>query len=81
MEKVENRGRKKFDVDKKKLVKVLMDIRDGNAVLTHYMKHRMENEDYLKLEKVETGKRGRPKFNLVLTGKANRLIALSKAWK
>lgn len=50
--------------------------------LTWYMKQRLLQTGYLEVQstKVE-GKKGRPKGNLVLTGKGKGFLALAARWK
>lgn len=50
--------------------------------LTWYMKQRLLKTGYLTVEAVKVeGKKGRPKGELVLTGKGKGFLALAKRWK
>ena len=48
--------------------------------LTIYTKAKLVDAGFLKVEKVVTGKRGRPAELLFATGKANGLVAIAKNW-
>jgi len=73
---IESRGRKPIFENNRKLVELLKLIRDGEAQLTHYMKHQLVDEGYLTLTRVSppNGGRGRPTEKPELTGKARQLI-------
>ena len=80
---VETRGPKSFNEDKRRLVRTLIGIRDGEIVITAYMKKRLVEEGYLHtyvpFDRPRT--RGRPLEIFELTSKANAIINLSKGWK
>ena len=78
---VETRGAKPIFEDNKRLAQQLIDISFGNIILTSYMRHRMQDEGYIRIVPNESnGTRGRPSSTFMLTPKAKRVIALSKAW-
>lgn len=73
------RGRIDLLDNKKKLVTVLKTGDFEN--LTFYMKTKLATAGYLAIEKVQTGKRGRPADKVTVSGKGRGLIAMSKNWK
>ena len=80
---LETRGPKSIHEDKKKLVKMLIEIRDGDRVLTHYMKTELVASGYLSAsvpaDRPRT--RGRPMEVYELTPRARNLINLSRGWR
>ena len=81
---VENRGRKEIFDDNDRLVKLLIEIREDKATLTHFMKHKLKDHGFVTLTRTQPpgGGRGRPMEVPVLTGKAKSLIALTEYnWK
>ena len=76
---VENRGRKALLTQKKKLA-VLLAGGDFSG-LTNYTKQILVDAGYIAVEKVKSGKRGRPAEILTLRGKGLGLVALSKKCK
>lgn len=80
---VETRGAKPIFEKKKELAQELISIQENKAVLTNYMKHRLEDEGYIRiLSRNPDGHTvGRPASVIILTPKAKKLIALSKTWQ
>ena len=72
-----NRGRKAVFSNNKNIVAALT----GELTVSRPLVIQLVEMGYLEVEEVDTGVRGRPPHQYVLTGKANGLIALAKNWK
>jgi hypothetical protein len=74
---VENRGRKKIETNKRALSELVESVKNGEAKLTHFMRKRLVGMGLIEETVVvsdEPRGRGRPKFTLVLTPAGRNLI-------
>ena len=80
---VETRGAKPIFEKKRELAQELIEIQEGRAVLTNYMRHRMEDEGFIRIltRNPDGHTVGRPASIIILTPKAKKLIAASKTWQ
>lgn len=80
---VETRGAKPIFEKKRELAQELIDIQENKTILTNYMKHRLEDEGYIRIlaRNPDGHTVGRPASVIILTPKAKKLIALSKTWQ
>jgi hypothetical protein len=77
---VETRGAKPFDHDRKKFSQYLLAVSEGDIVLTNYMRHRLEDSNYIILVQDEPdGRPGRPGTHVEFTAKSRTLIGMAKA--
>lgn len=71
------RGRPSLVSNKRKLAETLNGDLNGVSL---FVQHQLKDAGFIDFEPVKTGKRGRPSFRPVLTGKANGFLALSRNW-
>jgi hypothetical protein len=74
---VETRGAKPLWADKNKFAEYLINVDNGETVLTAYMKSRLLEEDYIIVVTHDSnGLRGRPGSHIEFTSKAKKVINL-----
>lgn len=82
MAKVVKRGRGRPALTTKQYAAAVAAMVAGETVpVTAYYLKKMAGKGWVAVEKVETGKRGRPAYQYVPTAKGKALVTLAKQWQ
>lgn len=77
-----NKGKTALVDSKRALAKFLIEMQGGDhQAITWYLKKSLVKAKYVEEVPMKTAKKGRPRLELVVTGKGRGLIAMSKQWK